>query len=217
MTPIGRRNLIILGLLFFCGGGLLVSGIFIGRGMVEEKPIPIQAELNIDSLKNAVLVGKVDSVDLAEAIAENDDLRAAVYRAMNRPAISIHDTIPPLVLPTKVLSVTADTTFAPIDISGTINTNLDTIPVAAQSKLHLSLGYLGAPLHLFTIKNISLDPFTVSATTKCDTLKPIKLNMPGFLDNAKWYLGGVVTGVAILAIINGLHHKDQPTIYSYPK
>jgi len=143
----------------------LVGAFFLGRMSVEEIVRTVQADVNIDSLKNLFVPGKESSVSLQTLIEANADLRnlLAAERRKNPnryKELFIHDTlwIPPDQdhVQTHMMDTTGDVHYEVSSIDGE-----DTTIARGTTKMNVQVVFLGEPLNSFWLTSASIDPFRI--------------------------------------------------------
>lgn len=136
---------------------------FWGRASVDTSiPLPIRAEINIDSMKSAWIQGKVDSVQLVDLFSRNEQLRYLIARLKHTTE---HDTVYRIDTLPYIPTVNFDTT-----LSTTVRLYLqmqdDTLSTFNKTDVHLNAQYIGKPFYSLYLNNLSIDPIKQSIPYK---------------------------------------------------
>jgi len=174
-------------------------------GTVYEKsrfvstPLIVTERVNVDSIKNVLLVGKVDSIELSDAYDLIADLR-------NRSPRIKYDTII-VTRNVKIPIYSADTTLATTGHVVTTDEE-DTTSASYQTNVHMKLQWFPPPFQVFRIENLSIDTMRTTFTRKRSiitetgggfsfSLEPVfgggghGALVGGFIDIDNWAVGGL--------------------------
>ena len=141
---------------------VLLIGFAIGRWTVKEHIIQVPIVVNLDSLKNVWLTGKVDKVKYDELLASNEWLRAQPAKIRT---VTLHDTIPgePIIDSVDVFSTQLDTAqLAHVSITQGDSTWTDSVTVDTK----LDISFYGYPVNMFNIHTLAVSPIRVNVPIK---------------------------------------------------
>lgn len=158
-----------------------IGGAFAYHAFEGTKTVTITEHIDIDSIKNVLLVGKVDSVQLSVLFKENERLRKMVQHSPSitgqpepHPRMSVGGT---WIFPDtgKVLAFSADTV---------LGTKLHAVAEDGEVSEHdvqiaEKVSYVPA-FNLFRIEDLSVSPIAISNTVKKVTAPEIPHLLPSF-------------------------------------
>lgn len=157
------------------GALILVSfvlGGFAYHAFEGTRTITVKEHLDIDSIKDVLLQGKVDSIQLSVLFKENERLRDEIFHASvnaEHDTLTLRDTM-------QVLAFSADTTL----YTKAIVTSEDGSEFTqSQVQVYERLQYIPA-FNLFRIEDLQLSPIAMSIKTKKVTEPTIHSLFPSF-------------------------------------